>query len=127
MFKMLSAILFLTLVAATNQAYANQLDGQEIKNRIAGKTVFLATKWGIEFPLTYRQNGKVTGDGNGTGLGKFFAPRETGKWWVTGNRMCQKFPTWYDGRTFCFKLRETGDDSLIWNRDDGASGTARVG
>lgn len=106
---------------------ANELSGSEIKETIAGKRVYLATRWGVEFPLVYKTNGKVTGDGSGIGLGKYFAPKETGKWWVRGNEMCQQFPTWYDGRVFCFKLEDRGSDSLIWRRDDGASGKARLG
>jgi len=108
-------------------APANELNGQEIKAKISGKTVYLATKWGIEFPLSYSSAGRVTGDGSGTGFGKYFAPKETGNWWVQDNQMCQQFPTWYDGRTFCFRLEKSGSGSFIWKRDDGAKGTARLG
>ncbi|MEM7288946.1 MAG: hypothetical protein AAF412_01030 [Pseudomonadota bacterium] len=124
--RMLASLSLGLLMASTLPANANPLSGNEIKQALAGKRVYLATRWGVEFPLIYKLNGRVTGDGSGTGLGKYFAPKETGKWWVSGNKMCQKFPTWYDGRTFCFKLEEKGPRSLIWKRDDGTSGTARV-
>lgn len=114
------------LFVGSAPALSNELSGQEIKQTIAGKKVYLATKWGVEFPLTYKNNGRVTGDGTATGLGKYFAPKETGKWWVQGNQMCQQFPTWYDGRAFCFRLEEAGGKTLIWKRNDGASGKARI-
>ena len=72
-------------------------------------------------------NGAVSGDGSALGLGKFMAPKETGKWWVDGANLCQQWPTWYDGKATCFTIEKTGDSSLNWVRDDGKSGTARIG
>ncbi len=107
-------------------ANASNLTASEIKQKVIGKRVFLATRFGVEFPLVYKTNGSVTGDGTGTGLGRFFAPKETGNWWIKGNRLCQKFPTWYDGRTQCFQLTETGRNKLTWKTDDGRSGVASI-
>jgi hypothetical protein len=81
---------------------------------------------GGEFPLSYKANGSVTGDGSKFGLGRYFAPKETGQWWVAQGQLCQKFPTWYDGKVSCFKLRETGEAKLRWRRNDGYSGRARI-
>lgn len=114
------------LLGSLAPASADFLSGDQIKGLIGGKRVYLATSYGIEFPMRYAPNGKVTGDGTGTMLGKYFAPRETGQWWVAGDRMCQRFPTWYEGRRFCFQLRKTGAGKLEWVRDDGYRGTARI-
>lgn len=108
------------------QAYADVLSPKEIKQTVIGKRVLLATRYGIEFPLVYKPNGSVAGDGSGTGLGKFFAPKETGKWWIKGQELCQQFPTWYDGRTQCFTLEKIGGGKLKWQSKDGRSGTARI-
>lgn len=107
-------------------AQADVLTSDQIKQTVVGKRVLLATRFGVEFPLVYRSNGSVKGDGTGTGLGNFFSPKETGKWWVKGKRLCQKFPTWYDGRTQCFTLEKIGGNKLKWKSQDGRSGTARV-
>lgn len=113
------------LAALTGPAMAQPLAGDDIKSTISGKTVVLKTSLG-SMPLAYGANGSVVGDGSGTGLGKFFAPKETGTWWVKGDSMCQKFKTWYKGRTFCFKLEPAGTGKLKWTRNDGYSGSAVI-
>jgi len=110
----------------SGSANADLLQGEEIENTIGGKRVNLEVRFGIEFPMYYKADGRVTGDGSGTGLGKYFAPKETGSWWVSGDRICQQFPTWYEGRQLCFQLRKTGPDQLEWIREDGRSGVARI-
>jgi hypothetical protein len=117
----------LVVSAATiSSAVATPLVGTEIKELIGGKTIFLSTGYGFSLPLRYEENGEVTGDGRGTMLGKFFAPKETGKWWVQDNRLCQRWSSWYEGRTFCFVVKKTGSTTIEWRRDDGFSGTARI-
>ncbi len=120
-----AALAFVALAMLSQPAYANALNDTEIKNTVSGKTVRLATRWG-SFPLTYRSNKSVTGNGEALGLARFFSPKETGKWWVAGGRLCQQFPTWYDGKPNCFSLTSTGGSNLRWVRDDGYSGTATV-
>lgn len=120
-------VLAIVAIAAfgAQPALAKKLSGNEIKGMISGKKVILNTTWG-GFPLQYKSSRKVTGDGTGLGLARFFAPKETGRWWVTSNQLCQKFPTWYRGRTFCFELEQISGSELRWKREDGYSGTASI-
>lgn len=122
----LRAMILTTVLFFPTVSHAEVLNPTQIKQTVVGKRVLLATRYGIEFPLVYKSNGKVAGDGTGTGLGKFFAPKETGRWWIKGNELCQKFPTWYDGRTQCFTLEKIGGRKLKWQSKDGRSGTARI-
>jgi hypothetical protein len=130
--KMTSKIATLPLLLAaamvvSSPASADWLnDDSQILSLVSDKRVYLSTPFGGEFPLLYRSSGRVSGDGSSFGLGKYMAPKETGKWWVSGGQLCQKFPTWYKGKTSCFKLRPTGDAKLRWRRDDGYSGRARI-
>jgi len=119
-------VIFAGYGSATNAAAAEELSNSEIKSLVGGKKVYLATRWG-EFPLYYAPDGRVTGDGTGMGLARFFAPKETGRWFVDNNRLCQRFPTWYDGKTSCFTLMQSGKNQLRWRRGDGYSGRARIG
>ncbi|MDQ0315872.1 hypothetical protein [Amorphus orientalis] len=103
------------------------LSGSEIRSQISGKRVYLATPFGGEFPLYYQANGTVDGSGEALGLGRYMRPEDSGKWWITGNQLCQQWTSWYDGKQFCFTLKDGEGDRLYWTRDDGLTGRARIG
>lgn len=107
-------------------ASAANLSGDALKETVSGKQVYLATPLGGEFPLNYRANGVVDGSGKAVGLGKFMQPTDTGKWWVDGEKLCQKWKNWYDGKEFCFTVQTEGPNKISWVRDDGMKGTARI-
>lgn len=119
---MLSLALALPDARARDEGY---MQAGEIRRTIADARILLQFPLG-EFPLTYRSDGTVTGDGRKFGLGRFLAPRETGRWWLEGNSLCQQWSTWYEGRVFCFKLQKLDEDTLRWLRDDGRVGRARI-
>jgi hypothetical protein len=120
-------LLLSTLSLAAGVSSAEELDGSGIKKLIAGETVRLSTPFGISLPLRYRMDGVVVGDVSGISAASMFAPKEEGRWWVEDDSLCQKWPTWYKGRQFCFKITSLGEGRISWLRDDGASGTARIG
>jgi len=108
-------------------AEGEPLDNAGIMSLVTGKRIYLATPMAGELPLYYRENGKVDGTGEVIGLGKYLKPKDSGRWWVSDNRLCQKWREWYDGRTFCFKLNRISGTKAYWMRDDGTSGISRVG
>ncbi len=118
--------LALALLAALPAA-ARELGADDIRERIAGKRIYLAVPLGGEFPLYYRRDGRVDGSGESVGLGRFFKPTDSGRWWIDGNRLCQRWQTWYDGRPMCFQLISLGQNRLRWNQDNGDTGMARIG
>ena len=117
---------FALLAAAPAGASAEALSGPALKSFVSGKRIYLAVPLGGEIPLTYRKNGLVDGTGEAAGLGKYMTPKDSGRWWVNGNKLCQKWQEWYDGRTFCFTVTKISDSRIRWVRDDGKSGVARV-
>jgi hypothetical protein len=116
----------LFLLAASVAAQAENLTDDALRERIVDKTVHLRTPFGIELPLQYRANGEVSGNITGFSMASMFAPSETGRWWIEGENLCQQWPTWYDGETFCFTIRDTGPSTISWTRNDGMNGTARI-
>jgi hypothetical protein len=114
-------------LASTDPSSGEPVRGKSIKTLIAGRRIYLAVPFGGEFPLHYQADGRVDGSGEAVGLGKFLAPTDSGRWWVEENRLCQQWTQWYDGRVFCFTLEKLSDNRLIWRRDDGEEGLARIG
>lgn len=126
MFARIVASTALVVAALGMPAAAQNVAGDALSALVAGKKVFLSTPYGLEFPLRYAPDGTVVGDASRFTLARMFSPRETGRWWVDGERLCQKWPSWYDGRTFCFTITSTGPGRIAWVRDDGLQGTARI-
>jgi hypothetical protein len=126
-----AALLFAALAAplgAAEQARASdELSGSDLSRLIAGRRVYLSVPAGGEFPLYYRADGAVDGSGEALGLGRYLKPKDSGRWWVSGSRLCQQWRSWYDGKQFCFTVRSMGANKIAWQRDDGMSGVARIG
>lgn len=127
-----AAICFIALTALPGAvARAEEgtlLKGEGIRETVSGKRIYLAIPFGGEFPLYYQRDGKVDGSGEAIGLGRFFRPNDSGKWWIERETLlCQQWTSWYDGKKFCFELRKLPGDKLAWFRDDGEKGIARIG
>lgn len=113
-------------VGLAGSASAEALRGEALKSFVSGKRIYIAVPLGGEIPLNYRPGGRVDGSGEAVGLGKYMTPKDSGRWWVSGNKLCQKWQQWYDGRTFCFTVTKVSENRIRWARDDGKSGIARV-
>ncbi|MBN8943457.1 MAG: hypothetical protein J0H01_28385 [Rhizobiales bacterium] len=125
--RMVAAWIVVAASGIASAAQADPMTSDEIRQDIIGRNIFLAAPLGGEFPLNYRRSGRVDGNGQALGLGRVMQPRDSGRWWIANNRLCQQFHTWYDGTPMCFALTRTGGSSLKWLRDNGESGTARIG
>jgi hypothetical protein len=117
----------LSLAFLSSGVQARELAESDIREKITGKRIFLAVPLGGEFPLYYRRDGRVDGSGEAVGLGRLARPNDSGRWWVNGNRLCQQWQTWYDGKRMCFQLISLGGNRLRWNQDNGDTGLARIG
>lgn len=120
-------LLLLTVGIAATPVAASELTDADIKSEIVGRTIYLAAPLGGEFPLNYRPNGVVDGDGQALGLGRLAKPSDRGRWWVRGGRLCQQFESWYNGKPMCFVLSRAAPGTVAWLRDDGERGVARIG
>lgn len=112
--------------AAVQANAETALSGDTLRAAISGKTVFLNIS-GFELPIKYSARGTMQGS-MGTvaaALARGDGSTDRGKWWVDGDQLCQKWYTWMEGETYCYKLSRAGDN-VRWVRSDGRSGTARI-
>jgi len=112
---------------ATAALSAEQLAGDALRGAIIGKTVYLNVS-GFELPIQYSANGRMTGK-MGTVAASFSrgdGASDSGKWWVAEDQLCQKWTSWMNGKQYCYRLTRQGA-SVRWVRNDGRSGTARIG
>jgi hypothetical protein len=117
----------LALPALPVAAEPVSLAGDELKTAISGKTVYLNIS-GFELPIVYSPNGRMKGTMGAVAasFSRGDGSSDRGKWWVDNDQLCQKWTSWMDGQSFCYKLTRNGN-VVNWVRNDGHSGTARIG
>lgn len=115
----------IVLLAATEaRAGATALSGDEIKQTVAGAVFAVDTPLGSTLPIAYGQDGRMSAEAGPLAylLG---SPTDNGTWWISANRLCQKWRRWFDGAVHCLRLSQDGM-RLFWRRDDGETGTASI-
>jgi hypothetical protein len=123
---MLGASLTLVTSAGAADAKSTALGGDTLRKVVSGKTVILKIS-GFDLPIRYAASGTMTGrmsmmaaslSGGGA--------TDSGKWWIADDQLCQRWTSWMDAKTYCYRLSATGSSSVRWVRSDGRSGTARI-
>ncbi len=104
-------------------ARADSLAGAGLRESIAGKTVLIMMSLG-SLPVAYRTDGTMSAQSRAAGVATGVA-KDTGRWWVSGNNLCQKWRKWFSGQQYCHAMSKKGE-ILHWVRDDGLSGTAKT-
>lgn len=117
----------LALPATGSLAEPTTLAGDELRQAISGKTVFLNIS-GFELPIRYAANGRMSGKMStvAASFSRGDGAQDRGKWWVAGDQLCQQWTSWMEGKAYCYRLTREGS-TVHWARNDGRSGTARIG
>ena len=114
-------------VATVSQAASfSDLNGTAVRKAVSGKTVFLSAS-GIVLPIAYRSNGTMSGrlKASAAALAGNASMQDKGRWWISKDRLCQRWNRWQGGKSYCYKLSRQGQQ-VVWVRDDGRRGTARI-
>ncbi|MGV1015583.1 MAG: hypothetical protein ACOYB4_11490 [Methyloceanibacter sp.] len=125
----LAALVLGASVVATEAAETKSasLSGDALRKAVSGKTVFLKIS-GFELPIRYAASGTMVGS-MGTvmaSLARGDGATDRGKWWITDNQLCQRWSSWMNAKSYCYKFTVKGS-AVQWVRNDGVSGTARIG
>jgi hypothetical protein len=119
---------FVSAASLTPAAAAElALSGDGLRQAVSGKTIYLKIS-GFELPIRYSASGTMKGSMSAVAaaLARGDGASDSGKWWVAGDQLCQKWTSWMDGKSYCYRLTQNGQ-SVRWLRNDGRSGTARIG
>ncbi|MDA7949577.1 MAG: hypothetical protein MPJ78_19150 [Hyphomicrobiaceae bacterium] len=119
--------LLCALGAGATHAESHNLEGAALEKAVAGKIVYMSDSAGT-VPIHYKADKTMSGKLQMvTAVLAVTAPkRDQGKWWVQGDRLCQRWNRWLDAKTHCYKLKRDGNN-VLWERNDGRKGKARVG
>ena len=127
--KLGAILVAVALSASATAAVAESvsLSGDELRQAVTGKTVYLNIS-GFELPIKYAANGRMTGKMStvAASFSRGDGSSDTGKWWVADDQLCQKWSSWMESKQYCYKLTRNGT-SVRWVRNDGRSGSARLG
>lgn len=104
-------------------ADSTKLTGEALRQAVSGRTVLIQTPVG-SFPVRYKGDGTMAGQAPVL-VASLGTQKDNGQWWITGDRLCQRWYQWLDARPHCFSLRRIGA-TVHWLRDDGLSGTATI-
>lgn len=103
------------------------MSGAQMRHTIAGKTVYLRIS-GFEVPIQYFTDGRMKASIStvAASFGRADVSSYQGNWWVKNDQLCQSWSGWLAGKPHCYRLSQSGN-IVHWVRDDGRSGTARIG
>jgi hypothetical protein len=105
---LLTAVFSALALGAALAAETASLSGDELRKAVSGKTVYLNIS-GFELPIRYAASGRMSGKMStiAASLSRGDGASDTGK-------------------CYCYKLTRNGS-TVRWVRNDGHSGTARIG
>src|SRR5262245_1047794 len=124
---LLTAALYALALGTALAAAPASLTGDELRKAVSGKTVYLRISV-FELPIRYSPGGSMAGSMGAMAatVARGESASDRGKWWVSGNELCQRWSSWMEGKAYCYKLTRRGN-SVTWVRNDGHSGSARIG
>ena len=99
MHSLKAAFLFSALVLAAGSAQADTMEGSEIRKLFPG-TYHVSVADNLSLTVVFTKGGGVSAVTNK-------GDKDSGRWSVSGDKLCVVFRRWLDHNTHCSKLTET--------------------
>ncbi len=114
------------VTTASQAANLSALNGPEVRKALSGKTIYLNAS-GIVLPIAYRANGTMSAtlQASAAAFAGSASAKDSGRWWISKDRLCQRWNRCQGGKSYCYKLSRQGQN-VVWVRNDGRRGTARI-
>ena len=96
-----------------------------VKDTISGATLNRDTPLGTVLPVTFSEDGTMSGRAPSRLAFFLGSSTDQGRWWVANERLCYRWRSWFKAEQNCMKLR-INDTKVTWVRDDGETGTATI-
>jgi hypothetical protein len=104
---------------------AASLTEEQLRQAIIGKVIYLNLS-GLGLLIHYRVDGRMTGSMDHVASpSRANGSRDSGRWWLEANQLCQRWASWMDEQTNCYNITRQ-DNLIIWVRQDGVSGIALI-
>lgn len=89
---------------------------------VSGSDFAIDAPLGSVIKVTFSPDGTLAGAAGGMGwaLG---AANDTGRWWVSADKLCKRWSVWFDAKTRCVEIRTQGE-KIFWRDGEGREGTA---
>lgn len=123
---MLRPFIVISFMSGATAALAEPvpLTNDALKATVSGSLVEIDTPLGTKLPVRFGDDGLVSAEAGELApiLG---APKDRGRWWVEGDRLCAKWFRWFDAEVRCLTIAQDGS-RIYWRKDNGETGTATL-
>ena len=123
---MLRPLIAFSFISVATAAVAEPvaLQGAAIKAMVPGALVEIDTPAGTTIPVRFGDDGLMAGEAGD--LASFLgAPKDRGRWWVDGDKLCTKWFRWFDAQPRCITMERDGT-RIFWHEESGEKGTATI-
>jgi len=111
-------------VATSAGAAPVGIPGSEIAGLVSGAKVELDTPLGKTISVRFATGGRLSGEA-GELASYLGAASDTGRWWIEGDRLCNKWLQWFEAEPQCLELKRSGQ-KIHWRNQAGTGGTATI-